>query len=394
MLPLGRVSVVLVAAALAAGCVVSTGGTAQPLPEPLSFARPGYPPNGPSVGDPAALVPEPGGATVTYRGSAVVQACDVVTLDDLTDLGVSLLGGTATAIVTRDHLDGQGTAPPAAEAESLVGGPNNCYYVLGPDEARGSVDVHVHQPAYGWSLDDDLRGEYVQVGELGPVQLFEPARPMDGFPQRRLRYADVDVELTTSRLSAVQQRTLVQTVANRLPGLAAAPPGPGRFAHESPVFPVDHVDACGISRAEDVRALFGVEAGPSVHEGVSPGIGRMSFPGTGLEANYVDHLCRRGTPEDYFYGGSSVDVDVMTFDSVEGAVAQFGYCRFFDNGADTPVPGTDESFVARRRNQDTVVVRCGPAIIRIEPVSARRVVPREALLSVAAAIAARTPRAG
>jgi hypothetical protein len=395
MLRPARAAVALAAVALVTGCTVSTGGAARPL-DLLTVERPGHPPNGPGVGDPVALASEPGGAPVTYGGSAVVQACDVVTLDDLASLGVALLGGTANGLVTRDHLDGQGRAPVPVGPGNLVDEQNTCHYVLGPDGARGSIDVHVHQPGYTGeqALDDALRYDHRQVAELGPVQVFEPVRPMADFPVRRLRHKDVHVELTTSRLSATQQQTVLQTVADRLPGLAADPPGPPRFAYDSPTFPVDHVDACAISRADDVRALFGVEAGPSVEEGLSPGVGRMSFLGSDLEANYVDHMCRRGTPEGYFGGGSSVAVHTTTFDSDDGAAAQFEFLRFFYGGEDTSAPVADGSFLSRRRNQDTAVVRSGLAVIRIEPVSAGRIVPRDALLLVAAAIAARTPARG
>jgi hypothetical protein len=392
MLRLGRTSIALLVAALVTGCAVTTGGAARPAPGPLTVERPGHPPNGPAVGDPLALVSEPGGATVTYGGSAVVQACDLVTLDDLARLGVALLGGIITGAVARDHLDGQGRALLPVGPGSPVGEQNTCYYLLGPDDARGSVDVHVHQSGYaaGRTLDDELRYDYLQVAELGPVQVFEPVRPMAEFPARWLRHGDLHVELTTSRLSPVQQQTLLQTVADRMAGLAADPPGPGRFTYDSPTFPAEHVDACRISRAEDVRALFGLDAGPSVHERLSPGIGRVTLPGPGLmHANYVDHSCRRGTPEGYFSGGSSIDVHTTTFDSQESAAAQFAFLRLFYGGEDTAVPVADGSFFSRRKNQDTVMVRSGLAVVRVELVSAHRIAPRDALLLVAEAIVAR-----
>jgi hypothetical protein len=89
-----------------AGC----GSTGPSGVDPLSVQRPGYPVNGPAMGDPAALVSEPGSPDpVRYRGSAVVQACDLLTPEDLTAAGLLVVPGTATGLVSRTYFDGHGS---------------------------------------------------------------------------------------------------------------------------------------------------------------------------------------------------------------------------------------------------------------------------------------------
>jgi hypothetical protein len=158
MIALGAAVLVAV---VGAGCSQTTAGTSSPSAGPLSTQRPGYSPH-PALGDPVALVSEPGGAAVTYRGAPVVQACDLVTLDDLAAVGLTLTSGVSGGI-ERSYLDGQGDAdlpldPTDRTLRSDIDD-NNCYFRLGKDNADFSIEVQVHQPAYAQqaAISDELR---------------------------------------------------------------------------------------------------------------------------------------------------------------------------------------------------------------------------------------------
>ena len=375
------------------GCSVTTAGSPEPSAGVLVTERPGFPPPGPAVGDPVALVSEPGGAAVTYRGTPVVQACDLVTLEDVAAVGLALLPGTATGLVQRNYLDGQGDADLPLEPRSLVADDNTCYYILGEANARTSINVQVHQPSYvgQQAIDNELRYRHRRIADAGGVQVFEPVRAMDGFIARWLRYRDVYVELVID--SMPQTQALLAAVAERLPAVATNPTGPPRFGYRSPTFPVEYVNGCEISTAEDFRALFRIEPSPSVEEGLSPGIGRIRFD-TGVEANYVRHRCERHTPET-FRDGSSLVIEVTTFDSVDAAASQVAFDRRAGGGIDTPTRLGDESMAGLHLDREAIIFRAGMAVVAVTlyagPVRLTGDT-YQALLPAATAIAARTPR--
>lgn len=107
---------VVVALLAGAGCTAPTPNSASndasQAEDALSTARPGYPPNGPSVGDPVAVTSTPGDrAPVSYRGTVVVRACDLVPFEDMTAAGLRLVSGTASGLLQRTYFDGQGATP-------------------------------------------------------------------------------------------------------------------------------------------------------------------------------------------------------------------------------------------------------------------------------------------
>ncbi|GAA1275923.1 hypothetical protein GCM10009609_43660 [Pseudonocardia aurantiaca] len=104
------VGATVVLAVTVASCSPGPNPAAPAGADTLSIERPGFPPNAPAVGDLAALVVERGRAALTYRGAPVVQACDLVTLDDITAAGLAVVGGTTAGLVERNYLERQGDA--------------------------------------------------------------------------------------------------------------------------------------------------------------------------------------------------------------------------------------------------------------------------------------------
>jgi hypothetical protein len=388
------VGAAIVVAVGVAGCSVTTGGSPEPSAGVLVTERPGFPPPGPAIGDPVALVSEPGGAAVAYRGTPVVQACDLVTLDDIAAAGLTLLPGTATGLVQRNYLDGQGDAQLPIEAMSLVADDNTCYYIRGEDDARTSIDVQVHQPSYvgQQAIDNELRYRHRRAADVGDVQVFEPVRPFGEFTGRWLRYRDVYVELVIDSMPQTQE--LLAAIAERLPAVASNPAGPRGFGYRSPTFPVEYVNGCEISTADDFRALFQIEPSPSVEESLSPGIGRIRFSETGVEANYVSHRCERHTPET-FRDRSSLVIEVTTFDTVDAAASRVAFDRRAGGGIDTPTRLGDESMAGLYLDQEAIIFRAGMAVVAVTLYAGPARLTGDtyqALLPAATAIAARTPR--
>jgi hypothetical protein len=380
-----------------AGCSTTVSGAPAPSSGILVTERPGYPPPGDAVGDYGALVSEPGGAAVTYRGVPVVQACDLITLDDIPAAGLRLLPGTTDGMVKRSYFDGQGDAdvPMGSGTVSLLAEYNTCYYLLGEDTARASITVQVRQPSYvpQRAIDDELRYRHRRLANAGAVQVFEPMRPFGEFTLRWLRYRDVYVELIVETMP--QTQAVVDAVVSRLPAVVDNPTGPRRFDYRSPTFPTRYVNACAISTADDFRTVFGIEPSPSVEEGLAPGVGRIRYD-SGVEANYVHHRCERRTTQTYFDGGSALTVRVTTYDSVEGVVEQLAFIREYEGLVDTPVRLGDESVSGRYHEDEAIVFRAGTAVVAVTLADGSgRLTDNavyEALLPAATAIATRTRR--
>jgi hypothetical protein len=338
---------------------------------------------------------QPGGAPVRYRGSVVVQACELMTPQDVSGAGLLLVGATSTGLVSRTYLDGQGDADLPLEPGSLIAEDNTCHYVVGEDPRPGSVTVQVHQPAYVGpdALDAELRYRHRRSASIGPVEVFEPLRPVGEFTDRWLRYRDVWVQLSLGPFPDPVAGGLIDAIATRLPAVVAKPGGPARFGYRSPVFPLDYCNACEISTAEDFRSLFAVEPSPSVREDLAPGVGRIAFTGTGISANYVAHRCVRRAPG-VVTEASALTVRTTTFDSVEAARAEFAYTRATGSGTDTSVRLADESVLAQVAGERAIVFRAGLTVVEITLYSSRGQELNQpldhALLVAGAGIASRT----
>ena len=368
-------AVVLVVVALLAGVGCSAPSTASgdgpQAEDTLSTARPGYPPNGPAVGDPVAVISTPGDpAPVRYRGTAVVQACDLIPFRDPAAAGLRLVSGTAPGLLQRSYFDGQGPAPIVPDKVSLVGDDNNtCSYLFGEPGDRSGIDVHVYQPEYSGrqAIANRVEWYYRRAGAIGPVEVYERQPPFGDLVGRWLRYRGVDVELQLGPFPPVTAQAVLNAVAARLAAVAAAPTGPNSYGYRSPVFPVAFVNACTVSTAADYRAVFGTDAGPSVAEHISPGIGRIRFFDTatapGVQANYVLHECTRHAPGP-ISTSDAITVAATTYDSTQAAVSALTFDRNATAVTDTPDRIGDEAVFGQWTGNGTAITfRVGNALI-------------------------------
>lgn len=95
----------------------------------------------------SALRQLPGdGQPLKFGGTALYDACSVITIDQLTGLGVSL---DAKAGVTHEHLDGD-IPPDAALAQSAADSASYCTYTL---SNGNSLSVSVHQTPFNTAAD-------------------------------------------------------------------------------------------------------------------------------------------------------------------------------------------------------------------------------------------------
>lgn len=381
-----KLLVLLVVLVGSTACTAVVDGSPRPV-DVLVYERPGLPPPGPAVGDGGGLVSRAGGRPVTYGGVPVVQACELLTPEDVAGLGLQVRSGTLAGVVRLSHLDDDGEIEPYPIGATA---PNTCTY--GIDPALGSIDIAVHQPSYSGAeaLGRNLRWNYGPPVEMRGVQVHQRLRAVEEVMTPWLRVGDVHVELYIDLPDDLARRVLDHLLA-RLPTVAAAPAGPITFGYDSPAMPRPHVDACAISDWSDAQGLAG-GAGPSaqVQEHLATGAGRI-FYDRGLESNYVDHNCQRRAAGDALRP-ATLTVRTMTFDNPAAPAASMAFTRGFHTAPDTTRLVGEESLLITFGGATWVEFRRGPVVVEVEFFTDEAEPSSEQLLSAAAAIDARIPR--
>lgn len=380
-----RLLVLLVIVLGSAACAAVVDGSPRPV-DVLVYERPGLPPPGPAVGDGGGLVSRAGGRPVSYDGVPVVQACELLTPEDVAGLGLQVRSGTLTGMIRLSYLEDGGEIAPYPIGATA---PNVCSYSIAPD--LGLIDITVHQPAYSGAeaLGRSLQWDFGPPVEMRGVQVHQRLRPFDDVMAPWLRLDDVHVELYIDLPDDLARRVLDHLLA-RLPAVAAAPAGPIAFAYDSPAMPLPHVDACAISDWSDAQDLAG-GAGPSaqVQEHLATGVGRIVYEG-GLESNYVNHWCRRQAAGDA-PRPASLTVRTKTFDDPAAPAASMAFTRGYYNAPDTTRLIGEESLLITAEGATWVEFRRGPVVVEVEFFTDDAEPSSEALLSAAAAIDVRTP---
>src|SRR5687768_11392328 len=97
------------------------------------ITREGYEDENDAVGDAAAIFAKPTDRVINFAGQRVVQACTLLTLDDLKANGILLNANSFTGPVTRNVYDGRGNQQTGNISEYTTRSSddiNNCSYYL------------------------------------------------------------------------------------------------------------------------------------------------------------------------------------------------------------------------------------------------------------------------
>lgn len=171
-------------------------------------------------------------------------------------------------------------------------------------------------------------------------------------------------------------------------------PTPLGFGYAGPAFSAAFLDTCSISAWADVGALAGGRgASAQIEEGVSPGIGLITFF-DGLRSNYVQHSCqRRAAGAEYLYS-PALTVRTRSYDVDGASAAALAFEREL-GASDTAEVIGDESVVSAGGRRPVVLFRRGSVVIEVEYYPGDEVPPSDpvaVLLPMARAIDARAAR--
>lgn len=326
---------ILAAVVLLAGCGESTPDSqkAMAVSDGQTIQRPGY--EGSDYPDAAPLKETPDPQVAQVGGKPVIEACNLLSLNDLKDFGIRVGSRPDPNIVNfeRVYLVGDGTGPlknsfpsySKADGEAL----NKCTYALESKDGtlQETLAVAVSQPAY---VPDTAEAAAAFAGApagitLGPVHLYSKRRPVpepDASGQATVILGDTiasfDFDLKGNG-SAGKLQDIAKRVMQNLEKQTNAPAGPSTVDYSSPVFPKPVAQPCPLLTAGVVSPAIGADVSPLVSEMPGTAVGDIVFPKDPQQRNYVQLECERGTGEDDPLSRKALSLTATSFLSDDAA---------------------------------------------------------------------------
>jgi hypothetical protein len=344
-------------------------GTNKPTGN-VYYDRPGFERSklGDAIGDPAPLITKSGAAAVSYKGSPVVQACNLLTVEELRKQGLQLSPNSLTAF-ERTYFDGQsqGTLNTFSSSLASMGDTNDCTYPL--DDDNGTMSIDVYQPAYNQpsAITYELR-QYTANGSVAGLARYE--RTFEDSTYYLLRDGDSAIQIQLRKVSdkAVAEK-LLSKVAENYTHEKGAPAGPVQFTYSSPVFNKTYLNGCSLITANDVTQLFDSEASPLVTERAATATGVTYYTQQKNPTYYsrIEHACVRQAVSDGFSDRKSLTAETTSFTTDEAAKLEMQSGRRLDAdviSVSTKI-GDDVYFSNTTGNNPEMVIRKGRFVVNL-----------------------------
>lgn len=273
----------------------------------LYTERPGYETNkmAPNISDPDALVFKENDAAVKYEGNAVVQACNILTLEDIEKEDMLLRASSLAAsdplpAISRTYVDGEGKgkfnqillgdnfslSPQVLSLGHMI---NNCEYSLEAKQGSSTITVSVAQPftISPQSTTADIKRYYKSAGTLEGMELFvrdtsksSTAVKADTAYILRKGTSSFYISLQLASEHQSKKQALLQKAAKQFGAELTSPRGNSIVSYDSPLFDKSYARACDLLTNDDIRQLTGKDALPLVYEKIASAVGR-SVPAKG-----------------------------------------------------------------------------------------------------------------
>jgi len=321
-----------------------------------------------AIGDPAPLISKPGASPVSYKGTKVIQACNLITLEEIRKQGLQIYPNSLTAF-ERTYFDGQSQGKLDTFSTSLgsMGDSNSCEYPIG-QKTRGSVSIDVYQPTYNQpsAIEYEL-GRYQARGTISGLARYE--RTIDETTSYLLRDGNSALLIDFRHVSKEAAAKLLATIAANYKSEKASPAGPIQFAYDSPVFRKSYLNGCSIIKASDVKQLFGTDVKPLVTEQVATATGVIYYAAGQDPTRYsrIDHACKRNAVSNGFSNRKVLTAETTSFTSEEAAKLEMASGRRLDSNVRTmsATIGDDVYFSDTTGNNPEMVIRKGRFVINL-----------------------------
>ena len=323
-----------------------------------------------AIGDPAALISTVDQKAVAYKGTAVVQSCNLLSVEEIRGMGLQLFPNSLTAF-ERTYFDGQSQAGLDTFPTSLASAQdsNSCGYPI--NEPRGGIDIDVYQPAYNQTSAIDYtldRGGYTRQGSQAGYPVYH--RTYEGSNYYLLLDGNSAVQIYVNDISDKQLiQKILAAVAKNYKNEKSSPRGPTQFAYDSPLFGKSYLNGCSITKAEDVKELFGTTAKPLITERVATAVGVIIYSLQDGERgfNNIEHDCVRPAISNGFSNRKSFTAETTSYLDAAGAELGMASGRQLDSKV-TEISasiGDDVYFSHTTGNNPEMVIRKGRFIINL-----------------------------
>jgi len=351
----------------------------------LYINRPGYD-VADGIGDAAALKQASTNKVISYGGTNVIQACDILSIQAINDSGMKLKANPDSQAVKRTYFDGNG-------AGSIVLGSNlslpsddntnSCLYYVQGSKANNYAHASVYQPAYVnmGAVDTALAHSYTLQGTMHGLQVYAQKKQTPPDPL----LVDTDIYIIRSSNAAMQvmldtsdkdaKSKLLDKIAANLATAQTTPTPLDRFEMQSPIFNATALESCALIDNNAFRAAFNSDASPLVQERTGSAVGIIqSQPdpkkSTSAYYNYTSSDCTRYAPAETYLYANRVTVSTTTYETVEGAKDAYVFSHsqspFTSNVTPTPTTVGDESFYGDVAGSDhSITFRKGRVIVSV-----------------------------
>jgi hypothetical protein len=322
------------------------------------------------IGDPAALSFKPVDKPVTYQGTTVIQACNILTIRDMRKLGLQL-SPNSLPTVERTYFDGQGSGQLEPHSTSTADGDNGngCQLPL-YKPAKATIGIDVLQPPY--SLASAINYEMATK--------YEASGSVEGFPQYTVQdegRTDYLLRDGDSALKIYLKDIADQQLANRIVAAIAAnykrekasPKGPLQFVYDSPVFGKSYLNGCEVVTASDVQHAVDAPINPLVRENIATATGVTQFtPGdTSTRVSDIRHTCTRQAISNGYSNKKLITVDSTSHLTAKSAEMYMKANRQLDaKVSEVPVRVGDDTFFSYTTGESPeLIARKGRFVISI-----------------------------
>ncbi len=309
---------------------------------PLYATRPGYKNSFESrtgnVADPMAFFfDSPLKKVATYKNNAVIDPCNILSIEDLEASGVKRAPQTLVTAFTRNFIDGKSQDAIENGRRNLFdpNRSNMCEYQVQPnykdkrsDGNQRILAVEVFQPEYiiGSKLSERLR-DFDTLEPLHGYNVYVSKGTLSN--QASSRYVILKgtngFALNLFDLSEESQKSLISKAFKHFLQEQERPSGHRPVKYDSPLLISKYVPACSLFDSDTVKQIFNAPLSPYISEHLPFAIAILDFQGVnGGKDNYINTKCTREVISDEYMGRSAtIEVDSFMHDNSTTSHADF-----------------------------------------------------------------------